>query len=126
MIYGEESYATLSQFYDKQEENYNKHDAYYLKKIICLCKKRMSTKRVYKKNKCYINYICLNNECNIKMISQGKIDKYLNISRLSINNKYQYIHNNIYIIAIVSLKKDLLIVYKSVNELSNNFTLCKK
>lgn len=109
----------------KNELRTNK-DAYYSNKIICMCNKRLSTKRIYIKNKCYINYICNNKDCLFKMISHIKLDKYLKIKDLSTNNKYIYVQNNIYKIAIVSLKKDKLIVYKNVNRINNNFTLAKK
>lgn len=109
----------------KNELRTNK-DAYYSNKIICMCNKRLSTKRIYIKNKCYINYICNNKDCLFKMISHIKLDKYLKIKDLSTNNKYIYVQNNIYKIAIVSLKKDKLIVYKNVNITNNNFTLTKK
>ena len=109
----------------KNELRTNK-DAYYSNKIICMCNKRLSTKRIYIKNKCYINYICNNKDCFFKMISHIKLDKYLKIKDLSTNNKYIYVQNNIYKIAIISLKKDKLIVYKNVNIINNNFTLAKK
>lgn len=109
----------------KNELRTNK-DAYYSNKIICMCNKRLSTKRIYIKNKCYINYICNNKDCLFKMISHIKLDKYLKIKDLSTNNKYIYVQSNIYKIAIVSLKKDKLIVYKNVNIINNNFTLIKK
>ena len=103
-----------------------KKDAYYYQKIQCLCKKNMSIKRIYIKNKCYINYICKNKDCPIKMLSHNKIDKYIKIKQLSLNNKIEYIHNNIYKIAIVSKKKHLSAVYKSVKRIFKNFTLIKK
>lgn len=109
----------------KNELRTNK-DAYYSNKIICMCNKRLSTKRIYIKKKCYINYICNNKDCLFKMISHIKLDKYLKIKDLSTNNKYFYVQNNIYKIAIVSLKKNKLIVYKNVNIINNNFTLVKK
>lgn len=109
----------------KNELRTNK-DAYYSNKIICMCNKRLSTKRIYIKNKCYINYICNNKDCLFKMISHIKLDKYLKIKDLSTNNKYIYVQNNIYKIAIISLKKDKLIMYKNVNIINNNFTLVKK
>lgn len=103
-----------------------KKDAYYSNKIICMCNKKMSTKRIYNKNKCYINYICNNNNCLFKMISHINLDKYLKIKDLSTNNKYIFVQNNIYKIAIVSLKKDKIVVYKNVNLINNDFTLNKK
>jgi len=109
-----------------KKELRTKKDAYYSNKLVCLCGKKMSTKRIYIKNKCYINYTCKNVECDINMISHLKIDKYLKINHYPINNKFEYVQNNIYIIAIVSKKKDMLVVYKNVNKTIDNFTLVEK
>ena len=103
-----------------------KEDAYYSNKIVCLCNKRLITKRTYHNGKCYINYRCLNNKCLFRSISHNYLDKYFNIYKYEQNTKKDYIQNIIKKIAILSLKKDILIVYKSVNIKTNNFTLCKK
>ena len=103
-----------------------KEDAYYSNKLICICNKRLITKRTYINNKCYINYKCINDNCLFKSISHNTLDKYLKIDKLCQYDKKEQIQNNIDKIAILSLKKDKLIVYKSVNNKNNKFTLCKK
>lgn len=103
-----------------------KQDAYYSNKLTCMCHHRLSTKRVYINNKCYINYSCKNHSCMFKSISHNYLDNYLNLNKLSLIEKMQYVQTNIIKIAILSLKKDKLIVYKSVNNKNTNFTLLKK
>lgn len=123
-IISKEDYITVNNLL--KEELRTKKDAYYSNKLICMCNKKLSTKRIYVNNKCYINYICRNLNCSFKMISHIKLDKYLKIKDYSINNKYSFVQNNIYKIAIVSKKKDILIVYNNVKQPNNNFTLYKK
>ena len=117
--------------YDEVQELLNnrlttKDDAYYSNKLVCLCNKRLKTKRTYKKGICYINYRCMNQNCSIKSVSHKYLDDYLKISHLKQNIKKDYVQTTIEKIAILSLKKDILTLYKSVKLKNTNFTLCKK
>lgn len=103
-----------------------KEDAYYSNKLICICSKRLITKRTYIKGKCYINYRCMNNNCLFKSISHNYLDKYFKQYKHNEIPQKDYVQNTIEKIAIVSLKKDKLTVYKSVNIKTRRFTLCKK
>lgn len=103
-----------------------KEDAYYSNKLICMCNKRLITKRTYIKGKCYINYRCINNKCLFKSISHNYLDKYFKQYRRNKISQKDYIQNTIEKIAILSLKKDKLTVYKSVNTKIKQFTLYKK
>lgn len=103
-----------------------KKDAYYSNKLICLCGKKMFTKRTYINKRCYINYICKNEQCPIKSISHKRLDRYLRINQKEIIEKKEYVQNNIYNIAILSLKKNILVLYNYVNQKEKKFTLSKK
>lgn len=96
-----------------------KEDAYYSNKLMCICKNKLHTKRTYINNKCYINYICKNINCNIKSISHNYLDKYLKMKN---KDKKNYVQNNIKIIIILNKNKNLLVIYNYLN----NFTLTKK
>ncbi len=92
-----------------------KTDAYYSNKLECLCKNKMYTKRTYINDKCYINYLCHNPNCPFKSISHKYLDKCLKIEDRSFYQRFYYVQNTIQKIAITSLKKDISLVYNSVN-----------
>ena len=91
-----------------------KMDAYYSNKLECLCKSKMYTKRTYIKEKCYINYRCKNENCQINSISHNYIDKYLKIKNNSFIERFNFVQNNIDKISIISLDKDLSVEYTNV------------
>lgn len=103
-----------------------KSDAYYSNKLQCLCQGKLKTKRTYIKNKCYINYLCPNNNCPFKSISHHYLDHYLKIENDSFAKRFEYVQNHIVKLSIVSLKKDIEVMYTNVNTGDNRFTLTKK
>jgi len=96
-----------------------KEDAYYSNKLICVCGNKLHTKRTYINNKCYINYVCQNTNCDIKNISHKYLDKYLKIKE---KKAKEYVQRNIKKIIILNKNKYLMIIYNYIN----NFTLIKK
>lgn len=103
-----------------------KEDAYYSNKLICMCGKKMHTKRTYINNKIYINYTCKNKSCLFKSISHKFLDRYFNINNMSIITQKDIIQNIVKEIRIISLKKELKILYNCVKLEDKNFTLLKK
>jgi TP901 family phage tail tape measure protein len=94
MIYGEESYSTLSQFYDKQEENYNKQ-LDFQKQQIEFWKQQMATAEEGSDawNAAKENWISAVDAWNsaIETAIQNLQDKYLN----AINAIFQNLNNNV-------------------------------
>ena len=94
MIYGEESYSTLSQFYDRQEENYNKQ-LDFQKQQIEFWKQQMATAEEGSDawNAAKENWLSAVDAWNsaIETAIQNLQDKYLN----AINAIFQNLNNNI-------------------------------
>lgn len=94
MIYGEEAYSTLSQFYDKQEENYNKQ-LDFQKQQIEFWKMQMATAEEGSDawNAAKENWISAVDAWNssIEIAIQNLQDKYLN----AINAIFQNLNNNV-------------------------------
>lgn len=94
MIYGEESYSTLSQFYDRQEENYNKQ-LDFQKQQIEFWQQQMAAAEEGSDawNTAKENWLSAVDEWNsaIETAIQNLQDKYLN----AINAIFQNLNNNV-------------------------------